>query len=528
MNYGLLVRTIRHLKLTQILFQIKSRSIVPKFISISSKKTENLTMKTAIEKYESLKDGKFTFINLTSEFKSWNDSSLGMLWAYNLNYMDWLCQPNFPFVDGEKWIDKFIKDLPHNNVGLDSYPTALRGINWIKFILSNIDKIEQKKLEKWNDILYSQYILLSKKLEYHLLGNHLLEDAYSLFIASLYFNDKSLYKKASHLLRIELKKQILPDGAHYEQSPMYHCILLDRLLDCCNFSFNNILFKNQKLLNNLLREKVVLMLGHLKSIVYSDGTIPLLNDSAYDIAPTPKQIFTYARRIGFEWKKVPMRACGYRKMSSPKLEAIVDIGNITATYQAGHSHADTFNYELRIDKKPFIVDTGISTYDKTPRRQLERGTSAHNTVSIDEKNSSEVWGGFRVANRAKVSIIKDAEKKIIATHNGFGKRRLHKRVFKISNNNIFTIEDNVSSKCEAISYIHFASHVNILSFNNSKIETDSALISIDGARDVEIIDGTISERYNKFLPTKIAKILFEENLSYEVSEKIRYENTFSK
>lgn len=32
-----------------------------------------------------------------------------------------------------KWIDKFIDDLPNNKVGLDPYPIALRGINWVKF-----------------------------------------------------------------------------------------------------------------------------------------------------------------------------------------------------------------------------------------------------------------------------------------------------------------------------------------------------------------------------------------------------------
>ncbi len=67
------------------------------------------------------------------------------------------------------------------------------------------------------------------------MGNHLLEDAYSLFIAALYFKDDKFYRKSKKMLWQELKEQILPDGAHYEQSPMYHCILLDRLLDCYNF-----------------------------------------------------------------------------------------------------------------------------------------------------------------------------------------------------------------------------------------------------------------------------------------------------
>ena len=100
------------------------------------------------------------------------------------------------------------------------------------------------------------------------------------------------------------------------------------------------------------------------------------------------------------------------------LEAVVDVGNITATYQPGHSHADTFNYELRIDCRPFVVDTGISTYNKTARRQYERSTSAHNTVTVGNKDSSEVWGGFRMGKRAKVRVLSDTENEIMAEHDG--------------------------------------------------------------------------------------------------------------
>ena len=164
-----------------------------------------------------------------------------MLWAYNLNYMDWLLQPDMTFEQGSEWVERFITDLPTNRIGLDPYPIALRSINWIKFIGRHHKKVESNRLQRWNDSLYAQCKLLERKLEYQLLGNHLLEDAYALFIASIYFSDKKMYDKASCLLYKELDEQILPDGSHYEQSPMYHCILLDRLLDCYNASINSCL-----------------------------------------------------------------------------------------------------------------------------------------------------------------------------------------------------------------------------------------------------------------------------------------------
>ena len=119
-----------------------------------------------------------------------------MLWAYNLNYMDYLNQKDISYNEGERWINKFIEDFPNNKIGLDPYPIALRGINWIKFISKHKNEIDQGTLTRWNNSLYSQYRLLSKKLEYHLLGNHLFEDAYSIFMGAIYFEDKSLFKKS--------------------------------------------------------------------------------------------------------------------------------------------------------------------------------------------------------------------------------------------------------------------------------------------------------------------------------------------
>ena len=70
------------------------------------------------------------------------------------------------------------------------------------------------------------------------------------------------------------------------------------------------------------------MLGHLASVVYRDNTIPLLNDSAEGIAPSPNQLFAYAKRLDIDWKMLPMGACGYRKLMAGHWEAIVDVGDI--------------------------------------------------------------------------------------------------------------------------------------------------------------------------------------------------------
>src|SRR5690606_19561897 len=97
---------------------------------------------------------------------------------------------------------------------------------------------------------------------------------------------------------------------------------------------------------------------------------------------------------------------GYRKFNEADFEILMDVGQIAPVYQPGHSHADSLQFLLNFKGKPVIVDTGISTYEKNERRQLERSTASHNTVTINRDNSSNVWGGFRVAERAMVEVLK--------------------------------------------------------------------------------------------------------------------------
>lgn len=493
MNYGLLYRTVKHLKPTQVFFQVKYRLKKPAYVALeapidgSKFQVSRLTTEP-IPKYKCVYGDNFNFLNLEHEFVGWNFTENGMLWTYNQNYFDWINQEGYSEEESCKWINKFIEDLPNNEVGLDPYPIALRSINWVKFFCQYPECATKPRL----DSLYSQLRLLEKKLEYHLLGNHLLEDAYALYIGASFYNDQQLLKRADRLLKAQLREQILPDGAHYEQSPMYHCILLDRLLDCINIRESKSLVGYAQI-----------MLGHLESIVWSDGTIPMLNDSANGIAPIPNQIFDYAKRLGLKWKAIPMNESGYRKLQDKHIEAIVDVGNITASYQPGHTHADSLNYELRIDGKPFVVDTGISTYNKTERRQLERSTIAHNCVSVERKNSSEVWGGFRVGHRATVSDVRcqmeDGKGFVEASHDGFGKE-CHRK-FELWDGS-FSVEDWFDG--EAVSYIHWAKNA------------DEKRLKVEGALSVETKPWKYSTEYNSFIEGKVIEIRFKGHCRYTI------------
>jgi len=280
----------------------------------------------SIDSYESYDEKEFNFLNISHTFDEsidWNFSKYGKLWTYNLNYFEYLNQKDFSRDIGVKLINNFIDNIEKAKDGLDPFPNSLRGINWIKFL--SFHRIKDKKID---DSLYAQYDILLDTLEYHILGNHLLENGFSLLFGAYYFNDEVLYQKAKKILIAELKEEILSDGGHYELSPMYHQLMLYRILDCLNLVYNNHHLKDEKL-NSLLYDKAVIMLSWLDQISYKDGSIPHFNDSADKIAPTTKMLFDYAKRLGVETgKKIPLKESGYRIFDTELYELRVDVGEI--------------------------------------------------------------------------------------------------------------------------------------------------------------------------------------------------------
>ncbi|MBW2998538.1 heparinase II/III family protein, partial [Candidatus Woesearchaeota archaeon] len=285
----------------------------------------------------------------------------------------------------------------------------------------------------------------------------LLENGFSLLFGAYYFEDVKLYNKAKKILIAELNEQILDDGAHFELSPMYHQLMLLKVMDCVNLVKNNS-YKNQELLY-FLKEKADIMLDWINAMTFRNGDIPLFNDSAKHIAPTTSELNDYAKKLNLNSQRRVnnhLTVCGYRKYVQSRYELIVDMGNIGPNYIPGHAHADTFNFELHVDNKPFIVDTGISTYEKNELRQRERSTESHNTVVINDTNQSQVWGGFRVGERAKIIEIRENENQIIACHDGYKNLGVfHKRLFKTRKKNIKIKDFLIGKKVDAKAYIHF-------------------------------------------------------------------------
>ena len=520
-----LYHTLKYLKPKQFkyrayyLFRNKIRKLTqytPPTLAVPPSKALTLKEYPTFHIYNNLyKNGKFTFIGITHEFKDsidWNYNSYGKLWNYNLTYFDFLQQEDISIEDGLKLIQDFI-NYPEPIRGQKMpFPISLRNINFIKFLSKH--NIQNREIDSF---IFNQYYLLMDNLEYHILGNHLLENGFSLLFGAYYFEDEKLYTKAFEILTEELNEQILEDGAHFELSPMYHQIMLFRVLDCINLVQNS-QWKNQELLK-FITKKAELMLGWLKTITYNNGDIPLFNDSAKGIAPTSRELFNYAKLLSLQEKLLPLSDSGYRKEKNENYECVVDVGDIGPDYIPGHAHSDTFNFELYVHGQPVIVDTGISTYETNEQRTLERSTSSHNTVEIDGENQTDVWGGFRVAKRAKVIELEEKSHYIRAVHDGYkqNKALLHQREWKFSNNKIEIVDTIKGERTNSsIGYLHFHPEIDIEIERNS-INTDLIKISFKDIDKLSMDRYNYSNNFNLKITSNVVIIFFKKKMSMEIN-----------
>lgn len=461
---------------------------------------------------------KFVFLNLSKEFDqniNWEENGYGKLWNYNLQYLDYINQYNIDQKTAIALIHSLSKEIYAGRLRNEPYPASLRILNLIKFIHRTNEKNGMVL-----SFLNNQITFLRKNKEYHILGNHLLENAFALTAAAMVCGSHKLFKTASRLLIAELNEQILPDGAHFERSVMYHAILFERLLDLINMCQKIHFDESDKLKLELLKfaEK---MRGFLPQICFSNLDMPMFNDASNGISSSMNELIQYASNLGIKPMPIQLKECGYRKLLSDNYELIIDVEGIAPDYQPGHAHADSTSFICYVKQKPFLVETGTSTYQADKRRAVERASSSHNVVVVNQINSADVWGAFRVGKRPKVKILKDESNEIIVTHNAYSDQGVGslKRSINLGQNLTITDEVKANRKLDScIAYFHFHPEVQInLNEKEALIYSEIANLKFEGALKIELSSYEFAEGFNKTKLAMRAAVHFDNLLLTSIS-----------
>lgn len=401
----------------------------------------------------------FTFLSHTAHLTgpaSWNDPAQAKLWLYNLHYFDDLnaAKAEERTAWHQAFIERWVRENPPTaGNGWEPYPTSLRLVNWIKWALAG-NPLPPAAVES----LASQAHHLAQRLEYHLLGNHIFVNAKALIFAGTFFQGPEAdgwRRTGLRILEREIREQVLPDGGHFELSPMYHSLILEDLLDLYNLARaypNTFSAEEGKRWEGVIGK----MRRWLKVMCHPDGEIAFFNDAAWEISPNPAELEAYAARLRLGPCEEPvegithLKESGYIRLQRGPAVALLDVGEIGPRYLPGHAHADTLSFELSLFGKRVLVNSGTSTYKPSPQRERERATTAHNTVVVDGADSSEVWASFRVARRARplgLEVEERGEGRLIVrcAHDGYRRlpsRTIHRREWSLSTEEL-TVRDSL-------------------------------------------------------------------------------------
>jgi uncharacterized heparinase superfamily protein len=379
----------------------------------------------------------------------WEAAGAPLLWRFHLYYWDWAWalardhgnRDTRPLL-AEIWSSWHSAVAPGRGPAWHPYPAALRAWSFCGLYRTLVlgSRIQGPFLAE----LAAHTRFLRRNLETDVGGNHLIKDLKALAGLGVFFADDVLLRWALRRLEQQVRLQVLPDGGHYERAPAYHCQVLADLID-----ITGLLRAAGQAEPAALAEAISAMRGWLGSVLTPSGDVPLLNDG-----------FPVSGRLVAAMAPGPAPAgpltvlpdTGLARITSGGWQVLADIGPPCPPELPAHAHADSLSCVVYLDGEPLLIDTGTSTYAPGEARDRERSTAAHNTVEVDGRDSTEVWGAFRAGRRARVSAVLAGEDgaaiTVEAAHDGYRflpGRPVHHRRWSVAGREL-RVDDTVAGQ----------------------------------------------------------------------------------
>jgi len=366
---------------------------------------------------EAILRDRFSFLSEERELTQidWSFEYVSPLWTYHLSYFDyavdltraWLTTDDQRF--GDRYVHLWTSWLEAAERGaarIEPYPTSVRCLNALRSLWLVEHRLPDAFADRLLGATHAQLAWLSHNLERHLRANHLQKNLTALAWGFLVFDGPVAATWERHLTELwnELREQVLPDGGHFERSPMYHAAALAdflRTLALCRAAGVDV--------PEDVPDRLRAMTDALRYLSRPDGTFHLLNDAANGERPSRDEVMALAAQVlgtpaGEPDGAFALKDTGYFGVidAAAGHRLVIDAGPLGPSYQPGHAHCDMLSFELDLGGRPVVVDSGLHGYDGDPYREYVRSTRAHNTVAIDGRDQHEMWATFRVARRGEI------------------------------------------------------------------------------------------------------------------------------
>lgn len=354
-----------------------------------------------VENGRRIRDGRIRLLNRERPFGlgSWQAADEPLLWRFTLHYFEWLADLESLNDEGARaqaraLIEDWITAHPQpRGLAWHPYPLSLRIFAWLRhgaFLTEGATPAFTKQLATSLD---RQARHLSRVVERHLGGNHLIKNLKALIAAGLCLKDReNLVAPALAELESEVAHQVLADGGHYERSPSYHLQVLIDLID-----LQAVLAERGPV--PWLAHAITRMGAALATFCLGDARLALFNDGEVGRADL---IAAVRKRLGGTTKPLgTLPESGYHRLEARDTIAVLDAGLCGPDDLPAHAHADMLSFEFSDGPARVVVNGGTYAYQDGLWRNRLRGTAAHSTVEVDGQNSAEVHSVFRLGRRPR-------------------------------------------------------------------------------------------------------------------------------
>lgn len=440
-----------------------------------------------------------------------------VIWELNRHQHFFKLGVAFWLTGDEKYTDAFVNHLEswmdQNPPGMginwaSSLEVSFRAISWIWAMqfFRHADRFSPELLRRAVKYLYLHGRHLEKYLStYYSPNTHLTGEALGLYYlgTQLPFLERAEHWRTlgDRILSSEINKQIYDDGVYFEQSTWYQRYTVD-------FYNQFVILRSlgdpeaRGLIGDQVETRLSVALDFMMHTTRPDGTTPLIGDDdggrALPLTGAAPDDFRGTLAVGAAiftrgdlkcvagesiedlfWLFGPEALATYRLIEEQEPEltsqafrsggyysmrdgwlatdnhVLIDCGPV-GSLAGGHGHADALGVEVSLQGRKLLVDAGTFSYHGSADvRDHFRSTQSHNTVSVDERSSSEPGSTFAWQTRSECTLgtwISDERFDYFAGSND-GYERLenpawHERSVLLLKNDYIVIRDVVRAKGE--------------------------------------------------------------------------------
>ena len=272
-------------------------------------------------------------------------------------------------------------------------------------------------------------------------------------------DDRTRLDQAFTLIIQQIKEQLLPDGGHISRSPQATFEFMQCLVD-----LRTALSAARIEMPEEIQHAIDRVAPAVKFFRHGDGALCQFNGGQEGNAHICDATLMHSGARGRAMKSLPY--AGYEKIQMGRASLIMDTGVPVISKYSNRAHAGLLSFEYSFGKDRVFVNCGTSAVKGT-WRDLLRGTAAHTTITVDNRNACQFNDDGIVSTlpdiRAKVQETDDTSV-IDASHTGYVPRHglTHRRTVKLEKGgDLLTGEDQLLGKSGVSYAVRFHLHPSI-------------------------------------------------------------------